>query len=187
MLGSYDKARRYYTKTLQLGSDEDAEANLALISLLEEKRAALGIAHPKSQDSSGSKSENQDKKNYILERGKFSLVILNIYPYNNGHLMIAPIAHQAELEDLTAEESCEIMEKIRKWVKVLKNCFGAEGFNIGLNLGKVAGAGLENHLHFHIVPRWNGDTNFMPVLSGTKVLPDSLDRCYNVLKEAAGL
>jgi len=128
--------------------------------------------------------EDRDQENFILERGEHTLVILNIFPYNNGHLMVAPLAHKARLEDLTLQECGEIMAKLQKWICIMKNCFKPEGFNLGVNLGKVAGAGLEDHLHFHLVPRWNGDTNFMPVLSGLNVLPDSLEHCYQALKQA---
>ena len=129
--------------------------------------------------------EDRDEENFILERGKHCLVILNLFPYNNGHLMVAPKAHKAQLEDLTPEESAEIMEKLQKWVRVMKKCFAPEGFNLGANLGRVAGAGLDTHLHFHLVPRWNGDTNFMPVLGGPKVMPDSLQHCFRALKQAS--
>ncbi len=124
-----------------------------------------------------------DDKNFVVYRGKFSFVVMNIFPYNNGHLMIAPVRHLKDITSLTEEEDREIMELIKKSVKILKKLLKPEGFNIGLNLGKTAGAGLEDHIHFHIVPRWNGDTNFMPVISDTKVIPQSLSELYLELKE----
>lgn len=126
--------------------------------------------------------EGEDKKNYILDRGRYSFVIMNIFPYNNGHLMIAPYKHTGNLQDLSDEELLELMKILNKWVKILTDSFHPQGFNIGINLGKVAGAGLEEHLHYHIVPRWDGDTNFMPVVAGTKIISDSLDSCYEYLK-----
>ena len=126
----------------------------------------------------------EDDKNFVIYRGKFSFVVMNIFPYNNGHLMIAPIRHLKNITSLTEKEDREIMELIKKSVKVLKKLLKPDGFNIGLNLGKMAGAGLENHIHFHIVPRWNGDTNFMPVISNTKVIPQSLSELYlELIKE----
>jgi len=119
-----------------------------------------------------------DDKNFVVYRGKFSFVVMNIFPYNNGHLMIAPVRHLKNITSLTEKEDKEIMELIKKSVKILKKLLNPDGFNIGANLGKTAGAGLENHIHFHIVPRWNGDTNFMPVVSDTKVIPQSLFELY---------
>jgi len=124
-----------------------------------------------------------DDKNFVVYRGKFSFIVMNIFPYNNGHLMIAPIRHLKDIASLTDEEDKEIMELIKKSVKILKKLLTPDGFNIGVNLGKTAGAGLENHIHFHIVPRWNGDTNFMPVISDTKVIPQSLSELYLELTE----
>ena len=127
-------------------------------------------------------NEDRDRENYILERTDHCLVIMNLFPYNNGHLMVAPFRHVGKLEELTEEESCEIMRLLRRWIKILKKAYNPDGFNAGINLGKAAGAGLEDHLHFHLVPRWNGDTNFMPAIGATKVMPESLDRGYDHLK-----
>jgi len=127
--------------------------------------------------------EKEDKKNHILYRGKKSFVIMNIFPYNNGHLMVAPFKHTAELEDLESEEGRELFETLTLGIKILKISLNPDGFNIGMNLGKVAGAGIEDHLHIHIVPRWNGDTNFMPVVAETKIISCSLDEVYNLLKK----
>jgi ATP adenylyltransferase len=128
-------------------------------------------------------AENKDSQNHILFRGKTSFVILNNYPYNPGHLMVAPFRHLASLDDLTDEELFEHFDLVRKSARAIKEAYKPEGFNIGMNLGRVAGAGVEGHVHTHIVPRWNGDTNFMPVLSDTRVLPEALASTYAQLKE----
>jgi ATP adenylyltransferase len=127
------------------------------------------------------KSKNLGK-NYVIEKNKNAFVIMNIFPYNNGHLMVAPGRHIAEFERLTEEEFLSINLLIKKSIIVLKNVLKPEGFNIGVNIGKVSGAGVEFHIHFHIVPRWTGDTNFMPVISNTKVIPQALDDLYKKLK-----
>ncbi|NHJ86681.1 MAG: HIT domain-containing protein [Asgard group archaeon] len=127
--------------------------------------------------------EQNDKKNLILFRGKVSLVILNAFPYNNGHIMVAPNKHTSELIELSPEISAEMWELTAKSVEVLKAAIKPEGFNIGINLGQVAGAGLKTHLHIHIVPRWNGDTNYMPVLGSTKIISQALEETYDKLCE----
>jgi len=126
--------------------------------------------------------EKKDSKNFIIERGKFSFVILNKFPYSNGHIMIVPYKHTSDLEELDLESLTEIMSFAQKYIKILKLKMKPDGFNLGFNIGKVAGAGIEDHIHLHIVPRWNGDTNFMPVLSNTKVIPESLESVYKKLK-----
>ena len=124
-----------------------------------------------------------DKKNLILYRGKKAIVLLNLYPYIAGHLMIAPIGHTADLKDLPMETGSEMWELTTKTVELLKAAIQPEGFNIGLNLGKVSGAGLKTHLHIHIVPRWSGDTNFMPILSDTRVISQELAETYSELEK----
>src|SRR5512137_1034271 len=119
--------------------------------------------------------ENMDRESLILHRGPRTYVVLNRYPYNNGHLMIVPYRHCAALDHLSAEDSLEIMQESQRATRILHRLFGAEGFNVGINLGKVAGAGIAEHVHMHIVPRWMGDTNFMPVIADTGVLPDALE------------
>jgi len=128
------------------------------------------------------KSDN-DEANLVLLRGDKIVVLLNLYPYNNGHLLVMPKRHVADMEELTVEEMNEFMLVIQKMVKVLK-VFQPQGFNIGANLGRIAGAGIPGHIHFHIVPRWNGDTNFMPVIGNTKVISESLEVTYKKLKES---
>ena len=127
--------------------------------------------------------ENKDRENYILFRGKTCFVILNAIPYNNGHLMIAPYRHISSVEQMSLEEGVEMIKLLNKMVKLLTEVMQPEGFNIGMNLGKAAGAGIEDHIHLHIVPRWVGDYNFMPLFSDTKVIPEALEETYRKLKE----
>jgi len=127
--------------------------------------------------------QNNDEPNYILYRGENNFVILNAYPYNPGHLMIAPYRHIASLEELTDEELKEHFEIARRSTKILQQVFNPGGFNLGINLGKVAGAGIDDHFHTHIVPRWQGDTNFTPVIANVKVLPEALSETYQKLKD----
>ena len=127
--------------------------------------------------------QSSDAMNYILYRGDKNFVIMNAYPYNPGHLMIAPYRHIANLEELTDEELHEHFAIVRQSVNVLKQAFNPGGFNIGINMGKVAGAGIDEHVHTHVVPRWQGDTNFMPVLSGVRVIPEALAETYEKLKD----
>ncbi|MBI5598496.1 MAG: HIT domain-containing protein [Deltaproteobacteria bacterium] len=110
----------------------------------------------------------------LLFSGHLSMVMMNRYPYNNGHLMVAPRRHGAEMDGLGAEESMDVLRLINRCVAVLKDVFKPGGFNIGLNLGRAAGAGIEDHIHWHVVPRWDGDTNFMPVVADVKVMPEHL-------------
>ncbi len=117
---------------------------------------------------------DRDRENLIALRTPKSAVVLNRFPYNNGHLLIAPTAHKGRLDELASDELLEIMETLRRMTRRLENLMKPDGFNIGINLGRVAGAGIVEHLHIHVVPRWNGDTNFMPVLGGTGVLPEAL-------------
>jgi ATP adenylyltransferase len=126
--------------------------------------------------------QDQDRENLILARGSHSFVIMNFYPYNNGHIMVVPYRHIADLAQLTAEEQLEMMQWLGRSTTILKQAMRPEGFNIGMNLGRVAGAGIDDHLHFHIVPRWNGDTNFMPVTGHTKVLSQGLMESWDALR-----
>ena len=128
--------------------------------------------------------ENRDRERLILYRGEKAFIIMNNYPYNPGHVMIAPYRHVGRWEDLTDEELLEIMKLSQLMIKALKRVMNPHGFNMGVNLGRVAGAGIDDHVHLHIVPRWNGDTNFMPVIADTKVIPESLEEAYDELKAA---
>jgi ATP adenylyltransferase len=123
-----------------------------------------------------------DRANLVLKRGRACAVVMNRYPYNNGHLMVAPYRHVAALADLTPEERVEMMDLLAASVAALAAAMSPDGFNAGINLGRVAGAGLETHLHQHLVPRWNGDTNFMPVIAETKVIPQALDDLWTALR-----
>jgi len=125
--------------------------------------------------------EKKDKENYVLYRGKKNFVMLNSYPYNPGHLLIAPYRHVGNLEELTETERNEHYELVSRSIAVLKKVMKPAGFNIGANLGKVAGAGIEDHFHSHVVPRWQGDNNFMPVLGEVKVIPQALADTYEAL------
>lgn len=125
-----------------------------------------------------------DRENLILHRGATAFVILNKYPYTSGHVMVAPYRHTAEIGDLSDEELLEIHQLIRDAVGWIKAAFRPDGFNIGLNIGSAGGAGIPSHLHWHIVPRWNGDTNYMTSVGGVRVIPQSLETTYDLLEQA---
>ena len=122
-------------------------------------------------------------QNLILWRGEHIYSILNRYPYTNGHLLVAPLRHVAELHELTDQEHLEAMHALGRFTKRLRQLLNSDGFNIGLNLGASAGAGVPGHLHWHLVPRWQGDHNFMPTLAGTRVIPQSLTAVWEALVE----
>ncbi len=126
-------------------------------------------------------ASSNDRENLVVHRTTFSIVILNRFPYNNGHLLVAPRRHQGKFEELTAAELLDNLETVRRMVTCLQETMRPDGFNVGLNLGRSAGAGLPGHLHWHIVPRWVGDTNFMPVLGDVKVISQSLDSLWELL------
>ena len=132
-------------------------------------------------------SEKNDEKNYILYRGRHNFIILNAYPYTPGHLMAAPYRHIANITEADTKETKELFELIQLCVKLLTQTVRPDGFNIGMNLGKVAGAGLEGHIHMHIVPRWNGDHNYMSVVADTRVLSEGLATTYSKLKKGLTL
>lgn len=125
---------------------------------------------------------NEDHSQLILQRAPRSVVMLNRFPYNNGHLLVAPRAHKGQLSEFDPEELLQTMETVREMVRLLDRALRPDGYNIGVNLGRVAGAGLPGHLHWHVVPRWHGDTNFMPILADTKVIAQSLDALYDLLR-----
>lgn len=122
-----------------------------------------------------------DGENYVLWRGRLAFVILNRFPYTNGHMMVAPFRHEGVLANLGAAEAAEVLALAGQCTKVLQAASRAEGFNVGFNLGKVAGAGIEDHLHLHVVPRWAGDTNFLPVIGDTRVVPEYLQATFQKL------
>jgi ATP adenylyltransferase len=127
-------------------------------------------------------AEEKDEENYILHRAETCFVMMNIYPYNNGHLMIAPYRHVANVDDLDPKEQAALMATLGKSMQVLTRALKPEGFNTGMNVGRVSGAGVVDHLHIHVVPRWAADTNFMPVIAETKVLAQHLDTTYEQLQ-----
>jgi ATP adenylyltransferase len=126
--------------------------------------------------------EGDDQVAYILARREKAYALLNAYPYNPGHLMIAPFRHMGELDDLDSSELSDVDALLQQSLRVLKEAVGPDGFNVGVNLGRVAGAGIVDHVHWHVVPRWNGDTNFMPVIGETRVLPELLSDTYAKLR-----
>jgi len=128
-------------------------------------------------------TQSNDAANYILYRGDRNFVIMNAYPYNPGHLLVAPYRHVANLDDLADEELHEHIEIVSRSVRVLRQLFNPGGFNLGTNMGQVAGAGIADHVHTHVVPRWQGDTNFMPVVADTGVVPEALTETYRKLKD----
>jgi ATP adenylyltransferase len=129
-------------------------------------------------------AEKRDGENYLLYRGQHGYILLNLYPYSNGHLMVAPYQHVASLEDLAPEVLTELMLLVNLSLRVLRRALKPQGFNVGVNIGKAAGAGFVNHVHIHIVPRWAGDTNFMPLLAETRIIPELLDETYERLRTA---
>lgn len=128
--------------------------------------------------------QDHDRENHILHRGEHSYVIMNAFPYSNGHLLVLPYRHTADLSSLTDEESLEIMQLTQAGIRTIREVCNPDGFNIGINQGVAGGAGIAEHLHLHIVPRWSGDTNFMPVCANVKVIPEALDETYIKLKAA---
>ena len=127
-----------------------------------------------------------DEANLIVHRGERCFVILNLFPYTNGHLMVAPYEHAGSLQGLEAETVAEMMALGQAAMRRLEDVYSPQGYNVGFNQGRVAGAGVEHHIHMHVVPRWGGDTNFMPVLGDTRVMPQSLEDSYEMLKGTFG-
>lgn len=128
--------------------------------------------------------KEDDSKNLVIHRGQSAFVIVNLFPYTNGHLMVAPMAHQALLEALDAETRAEMMELASQAIVILKRIYNPQAFNLGANIGKAAGAGVPDHVHLHVVPRWNGDASFMAVIGETRVLPETVEETLQRVKEA---
>jgi ATP adenylyltransferase len=128
--------------------------------------------------------EMDDREALILRRGRHAFLVLNRYPYNNGHYMSVPYRHVDSLENLTGEETAEMMALLAQGLTAVRKAWNPEGFNIGGNIGKVSGAGVKDHVHLHVVPRWAGDTNFMPIFAGTRVVPQTLEETYAEIKAA---
>lgn len=129
-------------------------------------------------------TETDDRRSLVVCRGERCYALLNLYPYNNGHLMIAPYAHIGDLAELDPETAAEMMALAQKSVRALRRALHPNGFNLGMNLGRVAGAGLAGHIHLHVVPRWQGDNNFMAVVSGTRMIPELLEETWAHLRQA---
>ncbi len=123
-----------------------------------------------------------DEANLIVHRGEHAFVLLNLYPYTNGHLMIAPYEHVGALQQVPAETTAELMALAQRAMSVLERKYSPHGYNVGFNQGRVAGAGVEHHIHMHVVPRWGGDNNFMPVLADTRVMPQTLEQSFEGLR-----
>lgn len=126
--------------------------------------------------------ERRDAQNLLLHRGRHGLVMMNLFPYNSGHLLVAPYLHVKSLDQLPDEAALDLLHLTTLSLKALRAELKPEGFNLGINLGRVAGAGIEAHVHLHIVPRWNGDTNFMPLFAETRVMPEHLQATYRKLR-----
>lgn len=137
-------------------------------------RAAAGYADPHAAN----------RQNFVLARNEHIVGVLNRYPYNNGHLLVAPLRHVAQLSELTDAEHLAAMHMLSRFTEELSEKIAADGFNVGLNLGKIAGAGVPGHLHWHLVPRWSGDTNFMASVAGIRVIPQSLAALWEALAES---
>jgi ATP adenylyltransferase len=129
-------------------------------------------------------AEDADEENLIVHRGERCFVILNLFPYTNGHLMVAPYEHTGKLQELDPDTVAEMMGLAQRSMAQLEQVYDPHGYNVGFNQGRIAGAGVEGHIHLHVVPRWGGDTNFMPVIADTRVMPQSLEDSYKALKGA---
>jgi len=137
------------------------------------EEACIFCAKPAAED---------DEASLIVHRGEHCFVILNLFPYTNGHLMVAPYDHVERLQELASETVAEMMALAQRAMGRLEEVYSPQGYNVGLNQGRVAGAGVEHHIHLHVVPRWGGDTNFMPVIADTKVMPQTLEQSYEALR-----
>jgi len=126
-------------------------------------------------------ADSADRQRHVVQRGQRSIAILNRYPYNNGHLLVAPVLHRARLDQLEADEHLELAQMVTRMIGFLENILQPQGFNVGLNLGRAAGAGLPGHLHWHVIPRWNGDTSFMTAIASVNVIPQSLDALWKAM------
>jgi ATP adenylyltransferase len=154
---------------------------LAYIATAKDKPPSAGEECFICRGAAGTTAE--DRTNLVVHRSELSVVMLNRFPYNNGHLLVCPKAHKGRLDELSPDELLDLQLLLRKMIGIIEKRMTPDGFNIGLNHGKVAGAGVPGHLHWHIVPRWIGDTNFMPVVGDTKVISQSLDALYDLLRE----
>jgi len=129
------------------------------------------------------KNKKNNKKHLVLLRGKKSFSILNLYPYNNGHFMVSPYRHIKNIEQLNKEEALDIFDVLKKTKQIMNKILKPQGYNIGINIGEISGAGIAGHIHVHVVPRWSADTNFMPVVSDTKIISQSLQQLFKKFKQ----
>jgi len=146
----------------------------------------IGIKQPEGCIFCDKPAGTEDEANLIIHRGSLAFIMMNAFPYNNGHLLVAPYSHVPGLADLSDDEKLQVMQLTDFAIRLLTRAMEPHGFNVGINLGRTAGAGIAAHLHVHVVPRWEGDTNFMPVIADTKVLPEALEATYRKLKEEMG-
>lgn len=130
--------------------------------------------------------EKKDAQNLIVLRGEFCFAVMNLFPYNSGHVMVVPYRHTSKLEQLTEQEYAEILQMTSRLERGLRKVSNPHGFNFGANFGRVAGAGIDKHIHFHLVPRWSGDTNFMPTLADTKIISEEIRKTWRELRKAVG-
>lgn len=157
---------------------------LRYVSTANKQTDCVFCAKPKeaSGASGASGGPEGDRAALIVHRGERAYVILNLYPYTSGHLMVAPFEHIGALQDIEPEVLAEMMDLAQQAIRKMESVYSPEGFNIGVNQGRVAGAGVEGHIHLHVVPRWAGDNNYMPVLADTRVMPQSLEETYDALE-----
>ena len=155
-----------------------------ILGVKPEKDAAATEADPCILCAKYKDSPDNDRRNLVLHRGEHAFILMNLYPYNTGHLMLVPYIHTGAFEELGPEVTAEMMSLMQKMISVFRKVLKPDGFNAGINLGRVAGAGVIGHVHIHLVPRWNGDCNFMPVLGDTKIISEHIEATYDKLKAA---
>ena len=170
----------YVTGADAVGTRRDQGPEAAPVPLLPGGEPSCFLCHA----AAGTSDLEADRANHVLWRRERTVALLNRYPYNNGHLLIAPRQHLGDFQEIDPEIHMEIADTLRRFITLLEPLFHVDGFNVGLNLGRVAGAGLPGHLHWHVVPRWDGDHNFMPTLAGTRVIPQSLDAAWEIIRSA---
>jgi ATP adenylyltransferase len=149
--------------------------------ILDEKKHDSCLFCDVSRETGSKKNKRRDKKNLVLYRGQHCFVMMNRFPYNSGHLMVVPYFHTPTFDGLTDDALFDLIKTVRDSVEILKKVLSPDGFNMGLNFGKVAGAGMESHMHLHVVPRWTGDTDSMPIIAETRVMPEHLKKTYEKL------
>ena len=149
--------------------------------ILDDKKHDVCLFCDVSKKDKNRVNKTRDRKNLILRRGKKSFIMLNKYPYNSGHVMVVPYFHTSTFEGLSDDVLFDLIKNVEQSTRILKEVLNPDGFNMGLNFGKVAGAGMESHMHIHVVPRWTGDTDSMPIIAETRVMPEHLRKTYNKL------